>query len=204
MHKKNRKFIFPFFCLSVFLILFLVNFFSTGFKIDYLISKNISSLHKNNFNELFIFLGHYARVILIGLSVFFVSLLYLQKRKKKSLVLATSLILGLILEQVIKFFVQRERPLIQLVQEAGYSFPSGHAISSIILFSLLIYFYKNKIESYFFRIIFIFVNIFLILLVGFSRIYLNVHWLSDIIGGYALGLSIVYAVLIFYGIEIYK
>ena len=198
MHKKNREFIIPFICLSVFLILFLANFFSNGFRFDSFVSEKIISFQSGNLNTLFVFAGHYARIILIGLSVFFVSLLYLQKRKKESLVLAISLVFGLVLEQVIKFFVQKERPLIQLVSETGYSFPSGHAISSVILFTFLIYFYNDKIENSFFKYVFIFASIILIIFIGFSRIYLNVHWLSDVVGGYALGLFIAFSVMRFF------
>ncbi|HUW43805.1 MAG TPA: phosphatase PAP2 family protein [Bacillota bacterium] len=145
-------------------------------------------------NEIFVFLGHYFWSILIGIALIAIFILYIQKRKKESLILLSALILGYVLEQVIKFVIQRPRPTQQLIQEVGYSFPSGHSIFAIILFSLLIYFYKDRIKNSLLKIIFISINVFLILLVGLSRIYINVHWFSDVIGGYAIGFFVVYLI----------
>ena len=105
----------------------------------------------------------------------------------QSLILISTLMIGYIFEKIIKSLVQRDRPLSQLIQETSYSFPSGHAVFSMILFSMLIYFYKDEIKNNTRKIIFILSGVFLILLVGFSRIYLGVHWFTDVIGGYALG-----------------
>lgn len=196
--KKRQLFVFPLIFLFVFLIILFTNFFSNGFGFDSFVSEKIISVQGGNSNALFVFAGHYARTILIGISVLLFLMLYFGKRKKESFILAVSLILGIVLEYAIKFFVQKERPLVQLVSETGYSFPSGHAISSVILFTLLIYFYKDKIENSFSKYVFIFASIILIIFIGFSRIYLNVHWLSDVVGGYALGLFIAFSVMRFF------
>ncbi len=196
--KKRQLFVFPLIFLFVFLIILFANFFSNGFKFDTFVSEKIISFQNENLNGIFIFAGYYVRTILIGISVLFFFILYFGRRKKESFILAISLILGFALEQAIKFFVQKERPLVQLISETGYSFPSGHAIFSIILFTLLIYFYKDKIENSFFKNVFIFINIFLIIFVGFSRIYLNLHWFGDVIAGYSLGLFIAFGVMKFF------
>jgi len=63
------------------------------------------------------------------------------------------------------------------------------ALISMIFFSLLIYLFKDDIKNKVLQNCFIVVNVVLIILIGFSRMYLNVHWFSDVIGGFALGLG---------------
>ena len=55
----------------------------------------------------------------------------------------------------------------------------------------MIYFFKNDIKNIMLRKLFIAVNVMLILLIGFSRVYLGVHWLSDVVAGFCLGLFLV-------------
>jgi len=95
---------------------------------------------------------------------------------------------GLSFESIIKIILQRVRPENALIKISEYSFPSGHATVSIIFFSILLYSFKEDIKNKVLKNIFIISNIIIILLIGFSRIYLNVHWFSDVIGGFSLGL----------------
>jgi len=200
LKKLSRLKFMPAFISTLIFLLILIEICIGNQKIDYLISSQMVnswgmvSSQIPLLNEIFVFLGHYFCSILIGIALIAIFILYIQKRKKESLILLSALILGYVLEQVIKFVIQRPRPTQQLIQEVGYSFPSGHSIFAIILFSLLIYFYKDRIKNSLLKIIFISINVFLILLVGLSRIYINVHWFSDVIGGYAIGFFVVYLI----------
>ncbi len=180
------------FIMFLFILIIIVN--GTP-QVDYSVSSGINKLRNPVMDGFFIFLGNYSREIMIGFALIAVLILYMGKRKKESWILLFSLILGYVFEQAIKFTVHRARPGMQLVQEIDYGFPSGHAIFSIILFSLLIYFFKDEIRNKRARLVFIFANIFLILLIGFSRIYLNIHWFTDVIAGYLVGFAIVNFVL---------
>lgn len=91
-------------------------------------------------------------------------------------------------EALIKITVGRARPINALIDVSGYSFPSGHATMATVFFLLIIYLYENKIKNTYLRALFISSNVFLFLIIGFSRIYLGVHWLSDVIAGTALGI----------------
>jgi len=195
MEKENSKLILSFVCLAVFFFLLMGIVISGGFQIDDLINQKVSLLQNSWLDKVFIFLGTYFKRILIGASLIAISVLYIGKRKKESFILAISLFSGFIFEQIIKFIVQRPPPGINLTLGVGYSFPSGHSIFAAILFSSLIYFYKDRIKNSALKVIFISINILLIFFVGFSRIYISKHWFTDVIGGYAAGFFILIVVL---------
>jgi undecaprenyl-diphosphatase len=96
---------------------------------------------------------------------------------------------GKILQILLKIFFLRPRPTSPIVAAHGYSFPSGHALTAMLVYGFLIYItWKSNSKKSFKMLIFL-VSLFLILIIGISRIYLNVHWLTDILGGYAAGFS---------------
>lgn len=95
---------------------------------------------------------------------------------------------GALIHILLKEIIGRERPENSLIAKTDFSMPSGHATMAIIFFSLLIYLFKDKIKNKFLKYLFIALNIILIISIGFSRIYLNVHWFSDVLAGYGLGL----------------
>ncbi len=88
----------------------------------------------------------------------------------------------------IKSIVTRERPSILVEANAeGYSFPSGHAMISIVCYGLIGYFITKKLKSKAaIRIVQILFSL-LIFLIGISRYVINVHYLTDIITGLFLG-----------------
>ncbi len=88
----------------------------------------------------------------------------------------------------LKLFVSRPRPLDGLLIENDFSFPSGHATIAMAFFGFLIYVISKHTHSSRGRQAFIFIFVTLILLIGLSRLYLGVHYLSDIFAGYLVGL----------------
>ena len=166
-------------------------------RIDSLVSDYILNLGQDSVKQFFILFNFHLDKILLGLAVFVISILFFRERKKESLILFFSLIVGYAWGSLTKIFVHRPRPILSFVQETGYSFPSNHATFSVILFSLIIYFFARRVENILVRKIFIFINVLFILLTCFSRIYLNVHWFTDVVGGFALGVFIVSVVILF-------
>jgi membrane-associated phospholipid phosphatase len=95
---------------------------------------------------------------------------------------------SLLLMFSLKYIFHRPRPLIPLLEEAaGLSFPSGHAFMSFAFFGLLIYMSYSKIKRKWLKVTIICILLFMILIIGISRIYLRVHYFSDVIAGFSLG-----------------
>jgi len=89
----------------------------------------------------------------------------------------------------LKFLFNRPRPLIPLLKDApGLSFPSGHAFMSFIFYGFVIYLVYHDVKSRGIKWSVISILIFIILLIGLSRVYLRVHYASDVIAGYCFGM----------------
>jgi len=91
----------------------------------------------------------------------------------------------------IKLAIHRPRPLANLVQifsiETTEGYPSGHAFASILIFGFLLYLILTLVPQRSLRIISLIFFPLLILLIGASRIFLGVHWTTDVLGGYIIG-----------------
>ena len=143
----------------------------------------------NNKIMLFItFLGKHQFLIPANLILIFYFLL-VTKQNWFSIRIVTIAISSLVLMLLLKQLFQRKRPLSPLLKAAkGLSFPSGHAIMAVTFYGLLIYILQHTIEPNWLKITGTFFLILLIFLIGFSRIYLRVHYASDVLGGFIIGL----------------
>jgi membrane-associated phospholipid phosphatase len=94
---------------------------------------------------------------------------------------------ALILNQGLKLLFAKARPVLwqQLITETSFSFPSGHALGSIVIYGFLAYFLATQLPR-FSRWIYV-ASIGVIAAIGFSRLYLGVHWPTDVLAGYAVG-----------------
>ena len=134
-----------------------------------------------------IFISHLgSAVVLITLAIAFILLL---KNKKDARCIALNLILVFLLNRILKFIIARPRPeILRLVPEEGYSFPSGHAMVSMGFYGFLIYLIYTKIKNKKVKYPLIIFLSLLILTMGISRIYLGVHYFTDVIGGFAIAI----------------
>jgi membrane-associated phospholipid phosphatase len=89
---------------------------------------------------------------------------------------------------LLKYLFQRKRPLSPLLKAArGLSFPSGHAIISVTFYGLLLHISWNLVETDLLRWALAVLLVTIILFIGYSRIYLRVHYASDVISGFIIG-----------------
>jgi undecaprenyl-diphosphatase len=116
-------------------------------------------------------------------------LLFRYKHTWETVILAISLAGGGLLNTILKDFFRRSRPDIRhLVEAGGYSFPSGHAMVAASFYGMLGYLVwlnlrKQSKRSWYVIVI----TVALIFMIGLSRIYLGVHFPSDVIAGFAAG-----------------
>lgn len=102
-------------------------------------------------------------------------------------------ILVTVLNKTIKVVVARPRPdeIYRLIQEGGFSFSSGHSITSMFVFGMLIYLVRTNVENR--TVANVLTAVFLIpmIFIGLSRIYLGVHYPTDVLAGWCLGITVI-------------
>jgi len=112
-------------------------------------------------------------------------------------ILGITAIITIVVNNLIKVIIMRPRPSHEaLINQGGYSYPSGHTMISVAIYGFLIYYTFKKINDKKIKTIIISLLTILIILIGISRIYLGVHYPSDVIGGYLLSLTILIGVII--------
>ena len=155
--------------------------------IDETIYNLIFKLFSTPTTAIMTFVSHLgSATILILLCVLFYILL---KDKKMALVIMLNLTIVYLLNVLIKIVIARPRPdMLRLVYETGYSFPSGHAMVATGFYGFLIYITNKKIQNKNARRLITLLLVLLIVLIGISRIYLGVHYATDIIGAFIIGI----------------
>ena len=155
--------------------------------IDTAIYNLIIKLMSSGTTAFMMFVSHLgSAVVLITLAITFLLIL---KNKKDSRCIALNLILVFLLNRILKFIIARPRPqILRLVPEEGYSFPSGHAMVSMGFYGFLIYLIYTKIKNKKVKYSLIMLLSLLILTIGISRIYLGVHYFTDVIGGFIIAI----------------
>ena len=95
---------------------------------------------------------------------------------------------GILINQVMKLFFAKPRPELwtRLISETSFSFPSGHAVGSMVVYGFIAYVLARELPIYK-RYVYAIASI-LIIAIGFSRLYLGVHYPTDIIAGYGVGI----------------
>jgi undecaprenyl-diphosphatase len=127
----------------------------------------------------------------IGVILFFAVLFFAWKRWWPSLVtLVVAVPGGMLLNELVKVLVHRQRPFLHgwFVDWSGYSFASGHTIGATLLYGQLALFILPALKARHWRTLTVSSAAFLIALVGFSRIALGAHYLTDVLGGIFFGI----------------
>lgn len=195
--KSKNKIVYSLFISAaafIFLIIITGNYIITGkfgfdrSAIDFAVKVSSSKL--DNFFEVITVTGNPITVTFITAAVSLFLGIY--KKVKQAFFLALSVLGIWIINEMLKFAIKRPRPALKLrvVNANGYSFPSGHAMVFTGLIVILIYLIAESTKH---KALSLIINTCLILiavLVGLSRVYLRVHFLSDVLAGFSAGTSL--------------
>ncbi len=141
-----------------------------------------------NLDNLMLFitnLGNPTTVVIVALVTLF--LLWWQRYREEAKIFVLACLGGLILNSGLKLFFSKPRPKLwhSLISETSFSFPSGHALGSMVLYGFIAYLLAIHYPR-FSAIIYV-LAVIIIAAIGISRLYLGVHWPTDIIAGYGVG-----------------
>lgn len=187
--KRNLKWIILFICVIAFLEIAedvfeneLIRRDIIGYELvsKYLISDFVTPIAK--------FITQFGGVIVL---VSLATILFIVIKDKK-IGFCIYLNLGIIgaLNQLLKHIVQRPRPNgFRLIDESGYSFPSGHSMASAAFYGFLIYLIYKKCKNTKLKITLISLLSLLVVSIGISRIYLGVHYTTDVLAGFFVSVS---------------
>lgn len=147
------------------------------------IASHIMSDSLTPFVKVITHLGGVAFTVICGVLIFIFS-------KKYRFFIGLDLVGVTVVNQVVKHLVCRNRPsVLRLVEETGFSFPSGHSMVSIAFYGIIIYLIYKNIDHKALKYSLITLLSLLVLGIGFSRIYVGVHYATDVLGGFSLGLA---------------
>lgn len=195
--KKNAPWLILLICMVIFFAIIEDILENEIWRFDDNIYQAISSLISNPVTKIAIFITNLGGAIGV-LTTTIVACIFL-KQKKYKLYIMFNLVTITILNQMTKWIVQRPRPIEhRIINQFGYSFPSGHSMVSMAFYGFFIFLIYKNIENKPIKWVLCTSLSFLILLIGISRIYLGVHYTSDVIGGFCLSISylIVYTKMI--------
>lgn len=173
--------------IGLFLLLTLFVALKLTTPIDTTFSKWVFKLHNPVFTAFFRFITDfgYVQILLILLVI----ILIVFHKYRFAYILPIHVTISVIFNMILKNIFARPRPeMIRLIDEAGFSFPSGHAMVTMVAYGYLIYVVHHYIQQKWLRYSLIAFLIFIIVSVGFSRIYLGVHYLTDVLAGYSISL----------------
>ena len=187
--KKNFKQILFFLCIILFLAFAEDVFTKEIMQGDVIGYKFISTYMINDkLTPIIKVITNFGGAIVLG--VITLLILIVIKNKRIGIGVLINLCTATGLNLILKSILQRPRPTeFKIINETGYSFPSGHSMISMAFYGFLIYLiYKNVKNKYLKWTSIILLSI-LIMMIGFSRMYLGVHYVSDVLAGFLFSIA---------------
>lgn len=195
MKKRNRKIIFILLIIVFTFLGVMVRNSKEGILFDMSIMNTIHNTHNDMvfmIMRTISFLGSGTFLIFIIILVIIYNLI--KKNYYISKLLIGSTLGSYILNFILKAIINRTRPLdFFLVEQGGLSFPSGHSMVATSMYLTIAYIISNKYKDK--KVLSYSIAILIILLMGISRLFLGVHWPTDVIGGYIMG-YLVYRIIV--------
>ena len=186
---KNLKWIILFICLIGFCALAEDVFNKEIMKGDIIGYKIVSTFLISDFaTPIAKFITNFGGAIFLVIAT--ITLFIVIRNKKIGISILSNVAIVTVLNQLIKRILQRPRPTeYRIIEETGYSFPSGHSMVSMAFYGYFIYLIYKYVKNKYVKWISIILLSLLICLIGISRIYLGVHYTSDVLGGFLISIS---------------
>ena len=159
--------------------------------LDYKIFNIIHNINKGDFTNFFIIISDYG--IVLGVIVTLI-VIFLKIPKFAMIESGLNILLIALLNFIIKISFQRIRPDWRIIPITGYSYPSAHTMISTVVYGYFIYLTNHYINNRYLKFTIYSLSIIMMLLIGFSRIYLGVHYASDVLAGYLI--SFIFLIII--------
>jgi len=167
---------------------------------DNSISQYVATVRDPQLNSFFLNVTQLGNTEPLLLSFLLISILFLYFKKYNQLVTIFLTFGGsAVITFVIKNIVQRARPIEGLIVEHGFSFPSGHTFAAVCFWGVLFYLLATLTKNKPLKLLLYIFAVLVAFLIGFSRVYIGVHWPSDVIASYLL--STVYVVVVVLMVE---
>ena len=187
MKKIKKEYIF----ISVLLVLFLIlTMFVVSGKTSILDEKffgSIIRLENNILTKVLYTITNIGSTLGVIIVLILLAVLFMRKKSLSDFKYIVSNVgIGVILMKTLKHIIKRVRPSWKWIVQGGFSYPSGHTISAILLYGTLILLVNKKLNSKYKKYIIIFLST-MIFLISISRIYFGVHYLTDVVASLILG-----------------
>ena len=148
--------------------------------------RYISASHTELMEYISFFGSH---LFLIPANLILIVVFIIKKDRWNSIIIPAVASSSVLMLFILKFIFQRARPVNPLfLKAAGFSFPSGHALMSVTFYGLILYILISQQKNNWLKLLYVLIFSGLIVIIGLSRIYLRVHYASDVIAGFSLGI----------------
>lgn len=186
--KKHRKSIISIIALLLFSIITIILLNGLTESLDTKIHNLVINLRTPLLTNIMLIITNLCSVI--GIIIISIIFLIIYRKKQIFHYIVINLVNSILLSQLFKLIIRRDRPInINIIEETGFSYPSGHSMVSMAFFGLFAYLIYKNMKNLFLKTILITLLIIIIILIGFSRIYLGVHYFSDVIGGFLISFA---------------
>ena len=177
-------------CFILFSIITILVITNNTTRFDDIIYKTIHSCSNNIVDKFFIHFTHIGDTVPVIIIACIIVILL--KNWKDRFIVISNLLLTVGVNQALKHIIMRERPPLErrLIKQGGFSYPSGHSMASLCVYGVLMYFVITKVKNKKLKILLTSLLTLMIIMIGVSRIYVGVHYPTDVIGGYLLTIVI--------------
>lgn len=147
------------------------------------------------------YFGEWQIILPVALAIS--AVFFILKSRRYTFAFIASVAGGEMIIQLLKNIIERPRPpaIDALITTNGFSFPSGHSFIAVSFYGFIAYFLFCSLKKKTVKIISLCLSVIIILLIGFSRIYLGAHWPSDVLASYGLALIWLFLIIAVFKIK---